>query len=44
MGDFLGGEIREKEVQLAPKKGLIHFLDSQFNVNFDFAIKHDLIQ
>ena len=39
----LGGKIQKKGVKMLPPENINTFLDSKFDVDFDFAINHDLI-
>ena len=41
---FQGTDLKFRRQKLAPQKILAPFLDSKFDVDYDFAIKHDPIQ
>ena len=43
-GQLLGGRLEFRGQNLAPPKNSAPLLDSKFNVDYDFAIKHDPIQ
>ena len=43
-GQFLGGRLEFRGQIFAPQKFSAPLLDSKFNVDYDFAIKHDPIQ
>ena len=42
-GPKLGDKIPKKGANILPPKNFDTFLDSKFNVDYDFAINHDLI-
>ena len=42
-GPNLGGKIPKKGAKILPPENIDTFLDSKFDVDFDFAINHDLI-
>ena len=41
---FLGGNIENYRTKFCPQKDLAPLLGSEFNIDCDFAIKHDPIQ
>ena len=41
---FQGADLKFRGQKLAPPQNLAPFLDSKFDVDYDFAIKHDPIQ
>ena len=42
--EFFGGQIWELGDKKCPPKFLVPLVDSEFDVDYDFAIKHDPIQ
>ena len=44
IGPFLGGRFGNSRAKTFPKKFLAPLVDSEFDVDYDFVIKHDPIQ
>ena len=43
-GPFLGGDLKISRQNIDPQKVLVSLVDSKFDVDYDFSIKHDSFQ